>query len=126
LSLQGTAEAGAYTGSANPNCSYNFMGKGVWAVSFVDNHAAAGQVGVANVVGVVSTQDEANKRFSVAVTIGPPGGGGGSFSFDRTTGTGSMEVDDTGTSASIHVIAERADGVQLDMTVNCPTVSRGG
>jgi hypothetical protein len=72
-----------------------------------------------------------NVRFQMTVTIGPfLEAGARNYEVklaeddSESSGEGSAEVIDNGSTAVIHATGTTADGVGIDATVNCPSVTR--
>jgi len=118
--LTGGPTPGSYVGSANPNCSFGFLGPGVWGISYADD---TGGSGITGVVLVSQPADSGGVGFSISVTIGTSAlytvlSAGGSP-------TPSMQVTDNGATAVIHVSGGTLDGTgTVDVTVNCPSIVR--
>jgi hypothetical protein len=121
--LTGGDDAGTYTGTDNPNCALGFMGEGVWSVAYsIFEGSTAGQL--SNLVVVYSPAGS-----KVDVGIGPlfdTAAGYNIYTIDTENGigSGSVEVNDTGSTAALHATGTTDDGVGIDATVNCPSVTR--
>jgi hypothetical protein len=119
----GGPDAGLYQGSADPNCSFGFIGPGVWGVSYGNEAITQGVTGI-----VVTAQ---------------PGETAGTFGFQSSTifdnartytvtnlagGTDStITVLDggAGAGASLHIKGPTIDGTaQVELVINCPSVIR--
>lgn len=139
VTLTGGADAGTYTGTDNPNCSVGIVGEGGWGTQYSVQSAAANQLSSVQLVNPApGTEDDPDSMFSgtkflLTIVIGPL--------FDpsartyevlvvtensdkETSGSGSAQVTDNGATAVIHAVGTTADGVGIDATVNCPSVTR--
>jgi hypothetical protein len=119
----GGPDAGMYQGSADPNCSFGFIGPGIWGVSYGDEATAQGVTGI-----VVTAQ---------------PGETAGTFGFQSSTifdnartytvtnlagstdATISVLDGGAGAGASLHIKGPTIDGTaQVELVINCPSVTR--
>lgn len=137
--LTGGDHAGTYSGSENPNCTYNFFAPDTWGVQYS------------------LTESEPDQFSSLQIVHRPEGGGSDEDMFPGVAtlvtvgfgdlleptytvyevelrsddeesdigGEGSMTVNDAGSTAVLHFTGTTADGVGIDATVNCPAVTRG-
>jgi hypothetical protein len=136
--VTGGEHPGSYTGSENPNCTYNFFSTNTWGVQYSITGATPEQLSSVQLVyradGSGGDDDdmfsgtsllftvafgdlldsEAYKEYTVEVRADDEEG----------QGTGSAEVTDNGATAVIHATGTTDDGVSLDATINCPTVTR--
>lgn len=138
VTLTGGADAGAYTGAGQPNCSADFVGPGVWGVQYSIAEATADQLSSVQLVWrpeSTGSDDEgmfAGVQMLLTVAFGPLFGEGYReykvevrTDGEDSTGTGTVVVTDAGSTAVIHATGTTAEGVAIDATVNCPTVIRG-
>ena len=138
--LTGGADEGSYSGSENPNCTYSFFSPDTWGVQYsltevtpeqfsslqvVHRPTGGGDegdmfagVGTLVTVGFASILDAENYR-TYEVEIRTDG------EESDIGGTGTMQVNDAGSTAVLHFTGTTADGVGIDATVNCPSVTRG-
>jgi hypothetical protein len=127
-------DAGTYVGTGDPGCSFGQLDADTWGVGYVNIGAGPGQVSSVRVVDSPDTSDDAGtgRIFSAVVSIGPMMGGSfhqlqwDRFSDDEVE----YSIEDNGETAVIHVSGPTMDsplgggGVPLDLTVNCPSVTR--
>jgi hypothetical protein len=134
--LTGGPAAGTYSSAVDdPHCTLGLIGPGAWGVQWSIADAAAGQISsVQLVLAAKGHEDDENAMFKgtallLSVTVGSLMDGT-TFDVDDKTddsqdkGSGSAQVQDSGSAAVIHAIGTTKDGVKIDATVNCPTVSR--
>ena len=141
VTLTGGPDAGTYTAAADiaPNCSQGIIGPEGWGVQLSNFAAADKELGsiqlVAAAPGMADHEDAffGGTEFLITITIGAALGetsrnyeiGVYTESADKeTSGEGSAQVTDNGTTAVIHATGTTADGVGIDATVNCPSVVR--
>jgi hypothetical protein len=141
VTLTGGPDAGTYIAAADiaPNCSQGIIGPEGWGVQLSNFAAADNELGSIQLVAAApgKADDEGaffgGTEFLITVTIGPALGesarnyevGVYTDSADKeTSGEGSAQVTDNGATAVIHATATTADGVGIDATINCPTVTR--
>jgi len=140
VTLTGGADAGTYTASdLDPNCSIGLIGPGGWGVQLTNLTATDKELGsVQMVVAAPGKADDENAffkgtEFLMTVTIGPSLGTDSrnyevavrtEQADEESSGTGSADVADTGTTAVIHATGTTADGVGIDTTINCASVIR--
>lgn len=128
--LTGGAHAGSYTGTADPLCTNGFMGAGVWGTQYsVMEGISAGQLSsvqliynpvgaqLRTTVGIGPIFDTANGYTEYEITF--------QYEGHNDSGTGTVQVADSGSTAVLHLIGTTADGVGIDATINCPSVTRG-
>lgn len=140
--LTGGPDAGTYTSSdaaGGPNCSNGLIGPNGWGVQFSltgipDDQLSSLQMVIAG-EGEEDSEDatfpgtvllmtvtigdfltEGNRIYEVAVRTDE--------SDDESSGEGSADVADNGTTAVITGTGTTADGVQIAATVNCPSIIR--
>lgn len=123
VTLTGGPTPGNYVGNANPNCSFGFLSPGTWGVSYADDAGGAGLTGVV-LVSQPAASGASQGSFSVSVTIGT------SALYSVVSAAGSanpaIQISDNGATAVIHASGGTLDGAgALDITVNCPSVTRG-
>ena len=131
VTLTGGASAGSYTGTLDPGCALGFMGENVWSVNFV--MLTGSSPGVLSEAIIVSPPAEGGEsRLAIEVGIGllyDTAAGYKSYRIEPERsdfrGTGTVEVTDNGATAVLHATGTTQDGVGIDMTVNCPQVTRG-
>lgn len=139
VTLAGGPDAGTYTGSDNPNCSFGLIGPGGWGVQYSISEAAADQLSSLQVVsaapGMADDEDAffEGTEFLMTVTIGTLFAEGSreyevavrtEAADEESSGTGSAQMTDNGSTAVLHATGTTADGVGIDATVNCPSVIR--
>jgi hypothetical protein len=141
VTLTGGADAGTYTAAADiaPNCSEGIIGPDGWGVQLSNFAAADKELGSIQLVSAAPgmADDEGaffgGTVFLMTVTIGAALAessrsyeiGVYTESSDKeTSGEGSAQVTDSGTTAVIHATGTTADGVGIDATINCPSVTR--
>jgi len=111
------ADAGTYTASGNPSCSHGFVGTGVWGAQLTSD-GAEGELSQLQVVFPDAGVEDAH--LSLTLTIGPLMTGTTYRLFDVGTG----QATDNGNTAVLHVSGTTDEGVGVDVTVNCPSVTR--
>jgi len=121
VTLTGGADAGTYTGSENPSCSFGLAAAGTWGTQYSTTEAGAGQL--CSVQMVVPPAGDSDAHFTMLVTIGPLFDGN-NYEITPDGGTGSAQINDAGATAVIHATGTTEDGVGMDVTVNCPSVIR--
>lgn len=139
VTLTGGQHAGTYTGSENPNCTYELIGTGAWGVQYSIVDAAADQLSSFQLVLPGEGQADSPEAFMPGVelmataTIGDLMNGTpyeikvmSGASGAESSGEGSATVDDKGDTAVIRVTGTTADGVGIDAVVTCPSVMRAG
>ncbi len=141
VTLSGGPDAGTYTAASDlaPNCSLGLIGPGAWGVQLTNLVAADNELGSVQLVSAApGMADDENATFKgteflIIVTIGPSLGTDSrnyevavrtEAADQDSSGDGSAEVSDTGTTAVIHATGTTADGVAIDATINCPSVIR--
>jgi hypothetical protein len=140
VTLTGGEHAGTYTGSENPNCSESFFATDAWGVQYsVFDGVEAGDLSSVQVVyrpnGASDSGDEMFPGVVAKFTIGigplfDTGAGYKEYDVEvhedttESSGTGTVSVQDNGSTAVIHATGTTEDGVGIDATVNCPLVSR--
>jgi hypothetical protein len=117
--LTGGPDAGTYTGSENPNCSFGIVGEGIWGTQYSTATAGAGQL--SSIQTIIPPAGSTDAEFSMTVTIGVLFEGN---DYGLTSETGSAQVTDGGATAVIHATGTTEDGVTMDVTINCPSVFR--
>ena len=138
--LTGGADAGTYTATGlEPNCSLGLIGPGGWGVQLTNLVATDTELGSLQLVAAAEgAADDENAffkgtQFLMTVTIGPSLGTSSrnyevavrtEAADQESSGTGSAQITDTGSTAVIHATGTTADGVGIDATVNCATVLR--
>jgi hypothetical protein len=138
--LNGGADAGSYTGSENPNCTYNFFSPDTWGVQYSLTEVTAEQFSSLQVVHRPTGGGDDGDMFAGVGTLVTVGFGSildaenyRTYEVEIRTddeesdigGTGTMQVNDGGSTAVLHFTGTTADGVGIDATVNCPSVTRG-
>ena len=128
--LTGGGHPGTYTGTADPLCTNGFMGQGVWGTQY----SVSEGIGPGQLSSVQLIYNPVGAQLQTSVGIGPIfDTANGYTTYDITfqyeghndSGTGTVEVTDSGATAVLHVTGTTADGVGIDATINCPTVTRG-
>jgi len=122
-------DAGTYRGGADPHCSYDFVGDDVWGVAYVDELVGGtGAIGALNVIAQAASPDDGSRSFGADFWFGNPAEAGTQYKMTREAGdeTQTVDITDNGTTAVIHVAGISQDrGAAVDMTVTCPSVTRG-
>lgn len=133
----GSEHDGTYTGSETPNCTADFIGEGTWGVQYSIATAGAADMSSYQLVYRDEDTDDSGQMFEgvsllTTVTIGPiVSADSTSYEIEvrtdgeESSGQGSVDITDNGATAVIHVVGTTADGVNIDATVNCPSVMRG-
>jgi hypothetical protein len=127
------ADAQTYVAAGDPNCSYGVVDDGVWGAAWGDLSAADGHLSDLQLTDEPDTSGGKDARIvSAYIVVGPVFGGTGyTLSFDRFGAKFTREVDDRGSTATIHLAGKTTasmlgpGGVLIDLTVVCPTVNRG-
>ena len=132
--LTGGADAGAYTGSDDPNCTIGLIGPQAWGVQWSIQGGPKQLSSVQLVSAAPGKADDPNAMFQGTVMLLSIGIGpllqGNTYEIDDKTddsqdqGSGSVQVQDNGDTAVIHATGTTKDGVGVDATINCPSVSR--
>jgi hypothetical protein len=134
--LVGGPDAGTYTGNENPNCSQGIIGPGGWGTQYSTTSVDDKGLGSIQIVSAAPGKENDPDAFMsgvtllTTVTIGPSlGENSRDYEIrvsddDKATGTGSAQIVDHGTTAVIHVTGMTGDGVSMDVTVTCPSVTR--
>ena len=133
--LTGGPDAGTYTGNEPPNCSQGIVGPTGWGVQYSTTNVD--DKGLGSVQLISATPGEENDenaffqglKYQLTVTIGPSLGATSrdyevKISDEETSGTGSAQVTDNGTTAVIHATGTTPDGVAMEVTITCPTITR--
>jgi len=138
--LTGGEHAGTYTGSDNPNCTYNFFAPDTWGVQYSLTEVQPGELSSLQMVHRAEGGGSEDDMFPgvaslVTVGIGPLLDADSYVAYEVELmaddeesdigGEGTMTVNDTGSTAVLHFTGTTADGVGIDATVNCPSVTRG-
>lgn len=141
VTLTGGADAGTYAAAVDiePNCTVGLIGPEAWGVQLTNLVAGDHDLGSLQLVsaapGKADDEDAFFKgtEFLMTVTIGPSLVASSrnyevavrtEAADEDSSGTGSAQVTDTGTTAVIHATGTTEDGVGIDATVNCPSVLR--
>lgn len=123
--VTGGPDAGTYQGSADPHCSFGFLGPGVWGVSYGEADMTTGLTGVQMTAQPGASAIDWAAQMSLifdagarTYTVSTMAGG--------TESTISIIDGGVGDGASIHVNgpAVEAGGVTVQVVVNCPSVTR--
>lgn len=132
--LSGGPDAGSYSVEDDPNCTVGIIGPEGWGLQW-SNPGGSGKLSSIQLVSAAKgREDDPNAMFSgtvmlLSVGVGPLTGGN-SYEIDDKTdnsqdkGSGSVQVQDNGDTAVIHATGTTADGVGIDVTVSCPSVTR--
>jgi len=97
------------------------MGPGVWGVSFDNSGASEGLTGAA--ITAEAGADAGQFSFIASVITN----GTNSYATGNQTGQApdaTLEVTDNGGTAVLHATGSTVGGGHLDLTVNCPSVTR--
>jgi len=120
VTITGGPDAGSYTGSAAPNCSFGFGAPGTWVVAYDDSDSETGLTGLGVTAQPADTAGEF--QFTASVLIN---NANVYYVGEGTTPPGVITITDTGSTATIHVVGPTIDGAaQIDLTVSCPSVLR--
>ena len=137
--LTGGDHAGTYTGTDNPNCTYNFFAPDTWGTQFSLTEATPAEFSSLQIVHRPDGGGSEGDMFPGVATLVTVGFGS-LLEPDYTVyevelraddeeseigGEGTMTVNDAGSTAVLHFTGTTADGVGIDATVNCPSVTRG-
>ena len=137
--LTGGEHAGTYTGTDNPNCTYNFFAPDTWGTQFSLTEPTAEEFSSLQIVHRPDGGGSEEDMFPGVATLVTVGFGS-LLEPDYTVyevelrsddeeseigGEGNMTVNDAGSTAVLHFTGTTADGVGIDATVNCPAVTRG-
>jgi hypothetical protein len=134
--LSGGPDAGTYTGGDDPRCSQGIVGPGGWGTQYSSADVGDKGLGSIQIVSAAPGKENDPDAFMsgvtllTTVTIGPSLGENSRdyeirvSSDDQATGTGTAQIADNGSTAVIHVTGTTADGVSMDVTVTCPTITR--
>jgi hypothetical protein len=119
--LTGGATPGTFTGSGTPNCSFGFLGAGVWGVSF---EPAAGD-GVQIVVLTAQPGSSAG-AWNFNANVATDAAGVTTYVVSNSGGSGpTIDITDNGATATIHIVGPTLTGDgSVDLTINCPSVTR--
>ena len=132
--LTGGPDAGTYTSSADPLCTHGLIGAGGWGVQYSTGDLTGDKDFTS--LQVVHYPDGAPEEamfqgvnLLTTVTIGPLLEGRTyeielNEDADETKGEGSASVTESGSNATITVSGTTAEGVGIEATVNCPSVTR--
>lgn len=134
--LTGGPDAGTYTGNAEPNCSYGLIGPEGWGVQYSTVDVPDNGLGSVQIVSAAPGRESDEGAFFdgvsflMTVTIGPSLGENSRdyevrvSDDDEASGTGSAQVQDNTSTAVIHATGTTEDGVTMDVTINCPSLTR--
>ena len=138
--VTGGDDAGTYTGTDNPNCTYNFFAPDTWGAQYSITEAGPDDLSSVQMVHRPNGGGSDEDMFPGVATLVTVAFGD---LLDSTTyreyevelraddeesdigGEGEMTVNDAGSTAVLHFIGTTVDGVGIDATVNCPSVTRG-
>jgi hypothetical protein len=134
VTLSGGANAGSYALGGDPGCSFGVINPATWALQYGNLAAGANDLSTVQLqIEPDSTSKNKDWIVSAYIVVGPIFGGTGyTLSIDRfTEGAHTVEIDDQGSTATIHV-AGKTQGLlgaptdtRVDMAVSCPSVNRG-
>lgn len=141
VTLTGGADAGTFAAAPDiePNCTVGLIGPEGWGVQLTNLVAGDHDLGSLQLVSAApgKADDEdaffQGTEFLMTVTIGPSLVASSrnyevavrtEAADEDSSGTGSAQVTDSGTTAVIHATGTTDDGVGIDATVNCPSVLR--
>ncbi len=132
--LTGGQDAGTYTGVEDPNCTVGLIGPQAWGVQWSTDGGPKQLSSVQLVSAAPGKADDPSAMFQGTVMLLSIGVGpllqGNTYEIDDKTdnsqdqGSGSVQVQDNGDTAVIHATGTTKDGVGVDATINCPSVSR--
>lgn len=132
--LTGGSDAGTYTGSDDPKCTVGLIGPQAWGVQWSIDGGPKQLSSVQLVSAAPGKADDPSAMFQGTVMLLSIGVGpllqGNTYEIDDKTddsqdqGSGSVQVQDNGDTAVIHASGTTKDGVGIDATINCPSVSR--
>jgi hypothetical protein len=131
--LTGGADAGTYTGGDDPNCTVGLIGPQAWGVQW-SIEGGPKQLSSVQLVSAAPGKADDPGMFQGTVMLLTIGVGpllnATTYEIDDKTddsqdlGSGSVQVQDNGDTAVIHATGTTKDGVGVDATINCPSVSR--
>src|SRR4051794_1617068 len=132
--LASGSDAGTYTGADDPNCTVGLIGPQAWGVQWSIEGGPKQLSSVQLVSAAPGKADDPTAMFQGTVMLLSIGVGpllqGNTYEIDDKTddsqdqGSGSVQVQDNGDTAVIHATGTTADGVAIDATINCPSISR--
>jgi hypothetical protein len=132
--LTGGPDAGTYTGADDPNCTVGLVGPQAWGVQWSVSGGPNQLSSVQLVSAAPGKADDPSAMFQGTVMLLSIGVGpllqGNTYEIDDKTddsqdqGSGSAQVQDNGDTAVIHATGTTKAGVGVDVTINCPSVSR--
>lgn len=134
LEVTGGPHAGTYdAGMASGGCSYGLAGEGTWGNQYsIDTTDPKTFSSLQLVVPDAKAAAAGTKSFQLTAGFGPIFGQGAT-SYDVNTrsgsskgGSGTVTVEDHGTTGKVTFDARTADGVGLKGTIDCASVMRGG
>ena len=129
-------DAGSYTGSEDPHCAYGFGTADAWTVNYVDEAADTSHIGNLAVTEAPDTgSSDGGRTFIAQFTLGQIGSPDSRrYGMDWSSSSGDPApyqiTDSGGDTAVIHAsgtsveLSGGAAGIEIDLTVNCPSVIR--
>ena len=129
--LTGGKDPGTYNAvSTGRTCSVGTNELDVWASQFTDDTTSKGLSTLQVTIPGATKAKAGTSEFNVGIVIGNFMQGNDYSIETRPTvkpsrGTGTVKVDDDGTTATITIKGTTATGVGIDATVKCIKVSRG-
>jgi hypothetical protein len=135
LDVTGGANAGSYdVEMKGSGCSYGLAGKSAWGNQYsIDTNDPKQFSSLQLVVPDTKAAAAGTSEFQMTVQFGPLFGNGGA-SYDVNTrpdapnkrGSGTVTVQDQGSTGKVTFDAKTADGVGLKGTIDCQSVVRNG
>ena len=135
LEVSGGANAGTYdVEMKDAGCSYGLAGEKAWGNQYsIDTSDAKQLSSLQLIVPDAKAAASGTSNFQMTVQFGPLFGGGGA-SYDVNTrpdapqkgGSGTVTVQDQGSTGKVTFDAKTADGVGLKGTIDCQSVLRNG
>lgn len=129
--LTGGKDPGTYNASSTGRtCSVGTNELDVWASQFTDDTTSTGLSTLQVTIPEAAKAKAGTNEFNVGIVIGNFMQGNDYSIETRPTvkpsrGTGTVKVDDDGTTATITIKGTTATGVGIDATVKCIKVARG-
>ncbi|MBC7790249.1 MAG: hypothetical protein H7Z74_09920 [Anaerolineae bacterium] len=129
--LTGGKDPGTYNASSSGRtCSVGTNELDVWASQFTDDTTSKGLSTLQVTIPGAAKAKAGSSEFNVGIVIGNFMQGNDYSIETRSTvkpsrGSGTVKVDDDGTTATITIKGTTATGVGIDATVKCMKVARG-
>jgi len=125
-------DAGMHTATGDPACSYGVIDAGTWSAQLGNVLAGPTDLSTVQLTDSPDSSKKDARIVSVYVTVGPIFGGRSyTLSLDRFSETAyTRELQDNGSTAVINISGTTIEsplgpgGIGVDLTLNCPTVTR--